>query len=154
MNQSKLESKLELELELELELDLKLEITSLLIDIHIDTKANINTSFEFVSITLISKAIKNTYRASAIKKNTFVFRRLEKIAIKNCKKKNAIPILFTLASKHQKISILVTKDNYVFNIAKTITIESIKIILETQNSKKAKFELKKSNFVIKKQKAQ
>jgi len=39
-------------------------------------------------------------------------------------------------------------------MAKTIAIESIETILETQNSKKAEFGLKKSNFVVKKQKAQ
>jgi len=84
----------------------------------------------------------------------FIFRRLEKIAIKNYKKKNAILILFTLVSKYQENSILITKDNYIFNIAKTIDIKFIETILETQNSKKAKFELKKSNFVVKKQKVQ
>jgi len=47
---------------------------------------------------------------------------------------------------------LITKNKYIFNIVKTITIESIETILEIQNLKKAKFELKKSNFVIKKQK--
>jgi len=98
INHSKLN--LELKSRSKLELDLKLEIIFSLIDIHIDTKVNIDTSFEFVSIISILKAIKNIYRASAIGKNTFVFRKLEKIAIKKCKNKNVFSILSTLVSKH------------------------------------------------------
>jgi hypothetical protein len=40
------------------------------------------------------------------------------------------------------------------NITKTITIESINIILENQIFKKAEFNLKKSNLVVEKQKVQ
>ena len=87
-------------------------------------------------------------------KNTFVFKRLEKITIKKCKKKNTISILFTLVLEYLKSSILITKDNYIFNIAKTITIEFIEINLKISNSKKAKFKLQKSNFVVNKQKVQ
>jgi hypothetical protein len=51
----------------------------------INTKTDIDTSFKFVSIILIAKVTKKIFKASTIEKNTFVFRRLEKIAIKNCK---------------------------------------------------------------------
>jgi hypothetical protein len=71
-------------------IDLKLEIILSLIDIYTNTTTNINTSFAFILIILILKAIKNIYRANIVEKNMFVFRRLEKIAIENCKKKNAI----------------------------------------------------------------
>jgi len=74
-------------------IDLKLEIILSLIDIYTNTTTNINTSFAFILIILILKAIKNIYRANIVEKNMFVFRRLEKIAIENCKKKNAILIL-------------------------------------------------------------
>jgi len=77
-----------------------------------------------------------------------VFKRLEKIAIKNCKKENAIPLLSIFASKYLKDFILVTKSNYVFNITKTTILESIDANLEIQKFKKVEFELRESNFAI------
>jgi len=111
---------------------LKLETTFLLIDIYIDTEANIDTSFELVSTISITKVAKNMFRASTTRKNVFVFRKLEKTTIKNCKKKNTILLLSIFASKYTKDSILVIKDNYIFNITKTIIVESIDTILENQ----------------------
>jgi hypothetical protein len=61
-----------------------------------------------------------------------VFRRLEKTTIKNCKKKNIVLLLSISISKYTKDSILVTKDNNMFNITEIITIEFIDIILENQ----------------------
>jgi len=66
-----------------------------------------------------------------------VFKRLEKIAIKNCKKKNAVPLLSTLVSKHLKDFILVTKSNHVFNIAKIAILGSIDANLEIKKFKKS-----------------
>jgi len=84
----------------------------------------------------------------------FVFKRLEKITIKNCKKKNIVLLLSISALKHTKSFILAIKENYIFNITKTIAIELIDTILENLIFKKIKFDLKKSNLVVKKQKAQ
>jgi len=98
MNQPKLGPRPEPEPELGL--DSGLETTPPLIDIHTNTEADMDTSFESASTTPTSKAVKNTYRASAIEKNTFVFRRLEKTAIKDCEKENVVPISPTLAPKH------------------------------------------------------
>jgi len=89
-------------------------------------------------------------------KKRIVFRRLKKTTIKNCKKKNTVLILLTLILKQLKNSFLITKNSYIFNIAKTTNIESIEFIdaiLEFQNFKKIKFNLKKSNLVVKKRKA-
>jgi len=131
-----------------------LETISLPIDIYIDINANIDTSFKSASITLILKVVKS--RANAIKKNTFVFRRLEKTTIKNCKKKNVAPILSTFVLKQLKSFFLATKNNNIFNIIETTSIESIEFIdtiLEFQSLKKTKSSLKKSNLVVKKRKA-
>jgi hypothetical protein len=59
----------------------------------------------------------------------FVFKRLKKIAIKNCKKKNAILLLFVFILEYLNNFILITKSNYVFNITKTI-LKSIDIDLK------------------------
>ena len=59
-----------------------------------------------------------------------------------------------LVLKYQKSFVLIIKDNYIFNIIKTIAIKLIEAILETQNSKKAEFKFKKSKFIVKKQKIQ
>jgi len=56
----------------------------------------------------------------------FIFKRLKKIAIKNCKKKNAILLLFVFILEYLNNFILITKSNYVFNITKTI-LKSIDI---------------------------
>jgi len=69
------------------------------------------------------------FRANTINKKTSVFRRLEKIAIKSCKKKNAILLLSIFISKYIEDSILATENKYIFNITKTITIVSIDTIL-------------------------
>jgi len=124
------------------------------IDVYINTKVDIDTSFKLASTILVMEVAKNIFRTNIVGKNTFIFRRLEKTAIKNCKKKNAILLLSISILKHIKSSVLVTKSNCIFNITETITIESIDTILENQIFKKARFDLKKSNLVVKKQKAQ
>lgn len=69
-----------------LELKLKLETTLLVINIETNIETNIDTSFRFVSIILIAKVVEKMSKANTIKKNIFVFKRLERIAIKNYKK--------------------------------------------------------------------
>lgn len=69
-----------------LELKLKLETTLLVINIETNIERNIDTSFRFVSIILIAKVVENMSKANTIKKTIFVFKRLERIAIKNYKK--------------------------------------------------------------------
>ncbi len=59
----------------------------------------------------------------------FVFRELEKTTIENCKKKLVL-LLSIFVSKYAKDFILITKDNYIFNIVETVTIEFIDAILE------------------------
>jgi len=49
-----------------------------------------------------------------------MFRKLEKTTIKNHKKKVAILVLSIFVSKYSKSSILITKDNYIFNIRKNL----------------------------------
>jgi len=124
------------------------------IDIYIDTKTDIDTSFKFVFTILIVKVAKNIFRASTIGKNIFVFRKLEKTAIKNCRKKNTVLLLSIFASKYTEDSVLVTKDNYILKIAETVTIESIDTILKNRIFRKTEFNLKKFDLVVKKQKIQ
>jgi len=62
--------------------------------------------------------------------------------------------LFIFALKHTKDFISIIKDNYIFNITKIITIKFINTILENKIFKKIKFNLKKSNLIVKKQKVQ
>ncbi len=50
----------------------------------------------------------------------------------------------------KKNFILIIKNNYVFNIIKTTILESINANLEIQKFKKVNFELRKSNFAIRK----
>jgi len=92
-------------------------------------------------------------KANAIEKNTFVFKKLEKTTIKNYRKKNVVLILLTFVLKFLKNIFLVTKNKHIFNIEETTNIESIEFIeaiLEFQNSKKTKFDFRKSNLVVKK----
>jgi len=62
----------------------------------------------------------------------------------------ALLLLSILVSKYLKNFILIIKNNYVFNIIKTTILESINANLEIQKFKKVNFELRKSNFAIKK----
>jgi len=88
----------------------------------------------------------------ANKQDTFVFKRLEKIAIKNCRKKNAVPLLFTLVSKHLEDFILFIKSNYILNITKTTILESIDANLEIQKFKKSNSNLESLILRSKKEK--
>ncbi len=69
------------------------------------------------------------------------------------KRKYSLTIIY-IYFKSLKNSILATKSNHVFNIAKTIILESIDANLEIQKFKKVEFKFREFDFAVKKEKIQ